>query len=410
MHNIFQLKICWLVYLDRCWRVVVELVVFDMVVDKPVSLVTWTLLPLAFLSEVPVMIIAVAVLAVAAIALLALLVSTRNSAAAAQQAAEQRERELESAKAALEEDVNAKSTALDEANDQIATLESDVTSHKATVKQVRKELKAAKSQVADQGAQIEKQLGQVADLLTERTTLQGRLAESEATRAAAVARNVGIVIDEELAGDDARTKALWELELLRSDRTWRTAVAVDPNAPHSPFDDTDDPVRLAVEVEAAALRENVGNAVDVLWEAPEFGDPGRSHLVVRVAQEMLESAARCNDPTKLVVSVDDATLADDETDGEAVPGPVRIQLQPLDEQPEEDLLNFIPPRITSELIDLTEDGVVTVSQAKEVEVDDETVIDLTDGAMAKAAAAEAEAIAKAEAKAAEAADALAQKS
>ncbi len=96
-----------------------------------------------------------------------------------------------------------------------------------------------------------------------------------------------------LAG--AAPAALWDLEMARSERTWRHSVALDPSAP-SPFIDAVDPLKLAVEIEAAALREEVGAFVSLNWNAEPVADPVRRLLVLRVANELLASAARLPHP------------------------------------------------------------------------------------------------------------------
>ena len=92
------------------------------------------------------------------------------------------------------------------------------------------------------------------------------------------------------AGVGGKEPALWSLELLRSERTWRHSVAPVPGGT-SPFAETDDPLRVAVEVEAAALREEVGAPLEVEWRA-EVVEPGDALLLLRLAQELLAAAAR----------------------------------------------------------------------------------------------------------------------
>ena len=93
------------------------------------------------------------------------------------------------------------------------------------------------------------------------------------------------------AGTPTELSALWALELARSERTWRYSVAPMPMGP-SPFPGVDDPLRLAVEVEAAALREEVGAPLSVRWAAEPVRQPGHALLVLRLAQEVLAAAAR----------------------------------------------------------------------------------------------------------------------
>jgi hypothetical protein len=124
---------------------------------------------------------------------------------------------------------------------------------------------------------------------------------------------------------------LWALELARSERTWRHSVAPLPLS-ESPFPEADDPLRLAVEVEAAALREEVGAPLEVRWSA-EVTDPTRSLVVLRLAQELLAGAARAGEAAVLDVGGTDPEVvlhlapADDEAapvtvEPPAVPGGV----------------------------------------------------------------------------------------
>ena len=339
----------------------------------------------------------VTVLGVAAAALAGLLITTKRNAQADQQEADKRHAALEAERDNLRSENKTQAQALAAEGEKVSQLTSKVEAHKTKVLELTTDLRKCNEMVSEQKARLEMQLGQVADLITERSSLQSRLAESEAARAAAAARNVGFVIDESLAGDDARAAALWDLELLRSERTWRTSVAPNPAAEHSPFEDTEDPIRLAAEIEASALRENVGSSVGVVWGVPPIGDPGRSHLVLRVAQELLEAAARSSEPFQLNVvevadddvsgEVENGTSTDststdgdgslsgtDEVDVEVSDdgggqpeadrehfGAVRIHLSAVDDGPAEDLLNFIPPRITSELVDVSEEGLPSVT-------------------------------------------------
>ncbi len=106
------------------------------------------------------------------------------------------------------------------------------------------------------------------------------------------------------SGSGIDPELLWALEMTRSERTWRHSVAVDPNAP-SPFPDAPDPLRFAVEVEAAALREEVGAFVHLQWDAEAVADPVRRLLVLRVANELLAAAAREPQPFEMIASGSD---------------------------------------------------------------------------------------------------------
>jgi hypothetical protein len=95
-------------------------------------------------------------------------------------------------------------------------------------------------------------------------------------------------------------EGLWSLERSRTERTWRQSVTLDPDGP-GPFAAGGDPARVAVEVEAAAVREDVGAVIEVDWR---LGGPlaaGDGLLLVRSAQELLARAARTVEDGVLVV-------------------------------------------------------------------------------------------------------------
>lgn len=128
---------------------------------------------------------------------------------------------------------------------------------------------------------------------------------------------------------------LWDLEMARSERTWRHSVAVNPENDPNPFEETDDPVRLAVEIEASALKENVGAFITIDWQAEKVTDTARRQLVLRVAQEMLAAAAREPAPSTLIVRGDDE---------------LTLELKQTDDGDE--IINLIPPAIDSDLVDV----------------------------------------------------------
>jgi len=144
----------------------------------------------------------------------------------------------------------------------------------------------------------------------------------------------------------------WELELVRSDRTWRYSVAANPVEDPSPFGSTDNPLKLAIEIEALALREDVGAFIGIDWQAGNdidpAADPARAHLTLRLAQELLASAAREMSPSTLIVTSD------------AKRGGVSLEVVASD--PDDVDFKIPPPPIASEWIGIDEHGgmVVTV--------------------------------------------------
>lgn len=228
-----------------------------------------------------------------------------------------------------------RTTELETARSQITRLEAQSSQLSGAVRRQTVEIDELRAKVAEQAARIEAQSNEIGTLVLENNALEARAETAEAAVTAAEARNTGVVIGEELGSTDGGHPAtLWALELARSKRTWRTSVAANPFAEPTPFEETDDPVRLAVEVEASALRENVGALVDIDWQIGPVTDPTRSHLIVRVAQELLEAAARNPEPLRLVVSGDpDVTLRLEPRDGgsaddESTPEPVTVKAAP----------------------------------------------------------------------------------
>jgi hypothetical protein len=96
-------------------------------------------------------------------------------------------------------------------------------------------------------------------------------------------------------------EALWALERARVERTWRQSVAADPSDP-SPFAEGGDPARVAVEVEVAAIREEVGSDLSADWQIDDHLAVGDGLLVVRAAQELLATASRSVEQGTLVVA------------------------------------------------------------------------------------------------------------
>jgi hypothetical protein len=98
-------------------------------------------------------------------------------------------------------------------------------------------------------------------------------------------------------------EGLWSLERSRTERTWRQSVSLDPAEP-GPFAGGGDPARVAVEVEAAAVREDVGSVIEVDWQIEGTVDAGAGLLLVRSAQELLARASRTVEEGVLVIARD----------------------------------------------------------------------------------------------------------
>ncbi len=208
--------------------------------------------------------------------------------------------------------------------------------------------RAADAVRAARDAAMEEQSAQMAALVDERSELQSRLDQLGGALTEASARP-DFKLAEAAHSGIVEPLTLWELEKARAERRWRHAVATNPESDPSPFDEPGvDPVRLAIEVEAAALREEVGAFITVDWQAEPITDPARCHLILRVAQEILASAAREPEATRLLISGDDE---------------ISMKLTAADEGNE--VINLIAPRIPSDLVDISDqNGLDIVVRAK----------------------------------------------
>ncbi|HVX18779.1 MAG TPA: hypothetical protein VHA73_12165 [Acidimicrobiales bacterium] len=153
----------------------------------------------------------------------------------------------------------------------------------------------AKLQAAESRADVaERRTAEVEERLAGLTA-----APTPAQLAASAPVAAGAVVDTGLVNPDL----LWAFELVRTSRTWRYSVAVGPDDP-SPFGPDDDPLRVAIEVEAAALREESGTEIGLDWDLPMRLDTSRSLIVLRASQETLAAAARLADTVVLGVLAD----------------------------------------------------------------------------------------------------------
>ena len=206
------------------------------------------------------------------------------------------------------------------------------------------ELETANETLRKRTELADAQATQIDALSAARDELQVQLTSAEEEIATLSARP-GVVVGD--SAEDPSAETLWELELARSERSWRNSVAINPVDDASPFADSDDPVRTAVEIEAAALREDVGALIGIEWKAQPIESPARRVLVVRVAQEMLASASRAPGAARLVV-------ADEGDDGS-----LTLSFEPDDEAGS--TLNLLPPAPSSPMIDVRDAETLSVT-------------------------------------------------
>lgn len=243
---------------------------------------------------------------------------------------------------------------LTETRRELKDTESRRSSLEAGVKELEAKLGDSQDALRKRTELADAQATQIDAISAERDDLKTQLVEAE-ERIVTLAARPGIVVgDTNLAapagGDAQRSDAamLWGLEQARSERAWRNSVAINPIDDPSPFDSTDDPVRQAVEIEAAALREDVGAMITVDWQAKPIDDPARRLMVVRVAQELLATAAKAPGAATLVVA--------DTDDGE-------LTMSFNAEDQLGDGPSLIPAQVSSDLIDVRNETTVAVRAA-----------------------------------------------
>ncbi|MDA3039826.1 MAG: hypothetical protein O3C27_09925 [Actinomycetota bacterium] len=181
------------------------------------------------------------------------------------------------------------------------------------------ELEAARNQIMDLDDEIEAadalandQSAELASMAIENEELRKRLASTELNllsievEAERLRSTVAQLEFHQRSGSSTAAETgldaatLWRLELARSERTWRHSVAILPDDP-SPYGDADDPLRLAIETEVSALRDDVGAFLTADVQPHLTDDPATAHLVLRLAQELLAQASRRDEPSHLVV-------------------------------------------------------------------------------------------------------------
>ncbi len=289
------------------------------------------------------MVIAVVALAVLAFALVALLLRSQSRSTELTSDLDSARRDLTSTKDRLgsqiaqhEETISALQSTASESEARIAQLEHteqttqlELTEAKAAATEHQEAVTTVRAELAESMERAEELAAQNNALVDDRDALKN---EIEAAKSAP-----SIVLGQEHTNgsNSSPMEALWDLELTRSERTWRHSVAINPEEDPNPFADTDDPVRLAVEIEAAALREDVGAFITIEWNAPPVADTGRRQLVLRVAQEILAAAAREPAPSTLRVS-----------------GEAELTLELIQTDEDDQIINLVPPVIDSSLVDV----------------------------------------------------------
>jgi hypothetical protein len=240
-----------------------------------------------------------------------------------------------------------------EAGNRIEALEGREVELNGEIKQLTERLGESETALRKRTELADAQAMQIDGLSAERDDLQQQLNSAE-ERIVTLAARPGIVVGEMVAAsadgeaDSGSADMLWDLEVARSERAWRNSVAINPADDPSPFESTDDPVKTAVEIEAQALREDVGALIDVEWKAEPIDSAARRLLVARVAQEMLALASRAPGAARLVVA-----------SGEGDDGALTLEFESAEEN---QVINLIPPpQMSSELLDISSDEGLSVT-------------------------------------------------
>lgn len=196
----------------------------------------------------------------------------------------------------LEEDRTRLEKSLDESfgeaaliNDELVRRDADLLHARAAVFEAETAAAAAMGRAGESRAELEKaqaELAAVRNELAEAVAAQGSGPDGTRPDAAPLV-----------------VEALWALERTRVERRWRQSVAADPSDP-SPFGDGRDPARVAVEIEVAAIREEVGSDLTAEWQIDEHLSVGDGLLVVRAAQELLATASRSIEQGVVLVARD----------------------------------------------------------------------------------------------------------
>ncbi|HEV8296159.1 MAG TPA: hypothetical protein VGQ20_02640 [Acidimicrobiales bacterium] len=216
-------------------------------------------------------------------------------------------------------------TEIDQLSGELAESRAGAEATTAMLDLVRAELASAQDERAETVGELSDVLEQLAASEAELLDAREKLAATEAELATATAAAAdAITADAPTAGATAHgpgtdAGALWALELARSERRWRLSVAPGLDTP-SPFVDAEDPLRLAVEIEAAALRDEVGTRTSVVWDLPAPLAPDEAVVVLRVCEELLATAAPTAETIDLRVGAEgndivvDLCALDDEGD------------------------------------------------------------------------------------------------
>lgn len=322
------------------------------------------------------MVVPLIIAGVLAVAFLALWVTTQQKLGGVRNELSEAETQLSAAKS----EVASMNDELDSTKDEVKNLqaksdglENELAGTNARLDDAKDTLRK-RTELADaQALQIDALSGERDDLREEIRQAEEKIASMAARPGVVVGDMTGGVVGEQADDNslDSQFETLWNLELARTERVWRNSVAIDPTSETSPFDDADNALRQAIEIEAAALREDVGALIEVDWQAQAIESPARRLVVLRLAQEMLASASRAPGATRLLISNgssadDNKADTDTDTDTETADnddseiGGSEIRLEFTSVESDSDAINLIPPAVTGPafegVLDIRQDG------------------------------------------------------
>lgn len=306
-------------------------------------------------------------LGLVAVVSIALLMTTRRSLARGRadlQAADEKKAdqsavidEMASAAADQLDQLRELETVIEGAETEITRLEGDVELKASTGAELEKALIVSAAQLSEQESELGEQKTELVDLTHQTERLQEQLEQAHLVASKRTASAVPeVLLSSSEDGDTLDVPGFspataWRLELVRSERTWRYSVSTNPLEDASPFEDSESPLRLAIEIEALALREDVGAFIGIDWQAGDAinpdADPARAHLTLRLAQEMLAAAAREVEPSTLMITSDEDS------------GGLSLSIVAADGDDVD--FNIPPPPIASEWIGIDEHGGMVVT-------------------------------------------------
>ncbi|MCD9622674.1 hypothetical protein [Rhabdothermincola salaria] len=259
---------------------------------------------------------------------------TAQDLTAARASVEQLEEQLgasDAARTAAESDLAAARGELDEAHRDLERLRSELDESRTTAAAADAARIEAEEQLTEAGHDLQTAEQRVSEAEERVSVAEARLVELMLERADAPTLTDVVDGDETPArGEPARSGAdegfdggpgpdtLWALELARTRRTWHTSVSADPTA--ETFDDGGDPLRAAIDVDVAALREEAGVDVAVDWELDRVLEGAAALAVLRSTQELLAAATRMADDARLTVRRDATDVVIDVTEPDGTAG------------------------------------------------------------------------------------------